>query len=65
MRYNTAKRTYYHTCEYCGANLDPNELCDCMKEKNTRQSIINLNYKTNPANIVNSNHEIIKKNLKM
>lgn len=22
---------YYHTCQYCGANLDPGERCDCMK----------------------------------
>lgn len=21
--------TYYHTCEVCGANLDPGERCDC------------------------------------
>lgn len=20
---------YYHTCPYCGANLDPGEICDC------------------------------------
>lgn len=22
----------YHTCEYCGANLDPGEKCDCKEE---------------------------------
>jgi len=22
-------KTYYWTCPYCGANLDPNEKCDC------------------------------------
>ena len=22
---------YYRTCPYCGANLDPGELCDCRK----------------------------------
>ena len=21
---------YYHTCPYCGANLDPDERCDCL-----------------------------------
>ena len=21
---------YYHTCPYCGANLDPDEHCDCF-----------------------------------
>ena len=24
--------TYYWTCKYCGANLDPGESCDCKKE---------------------------------
>lgn len=23
------KRTYFVTCPYCKANLDPNERCDC------------------------------------
>ena len=23
---------YYNTCPYCGANLDPNERCDCQLE---------------------------------
>lgn len=27
-----SKHTYYHTCPYCGANLDPNESCDCQYE---------------------------------
>lgn len=22
----------YRTCKYCGAALDPGEICDCMKE---------------------------------
>ena len=22
--------SFYHTCEYCGANLDPGEKCDCQ-----------------------------------
>ena len=30
------KKTYYHTCEYCGANLDPNETCDCPKSRAAR-----------------------------
>ena len=25
---------YYNTCPYCGANLDPNEKCECQTEKN-------------------------------
>lgn len=24
----------FETCEYCGANLDCGEICDCTKEKN-------------------------------
>lgn len=25
--------TFYWTCPYCGANLDPGELCDCRKKE--------------------------------
>ena len=25
--------SYYHTCPYCGANLDPGERCDCRDEE--------------------------------
>ena len=25
------KHTYYTTCPYCGANLDPGERCDCPR----------------------------------
>lgn len=25
------KKTYYHTCPYCGATLDPGEQCDCQE----------------------------------
>ena len=28
-----SKDTYYWTCPYCGANLDPGESCDCRKEE--------------------------------
>lgn len=24
---------YFRECEYCGANLDPGETCDCQKGK--------------------------------
>jgi len=23
---------YFKTCAYCGATLDPNEICDCHRE---------------------------------
>ena len=32
------KHTYYHTCPYCGANLDPNEKCDCQDTEVTEKS---------------------------
>lgn len=25
--------SYYRTCPYCGANLDPGERCDCQDEE--------------------------------
>lgn len=28
--------SYYRTCDYCGAALDPGERCDCKKEKAAR-----------------------------
>lgn len=28
-----ATSTYYHVCPVCGANLDPGEICDCLKKK--------------------------------
>lgn len=24
-------KPYFNVCRYCGANLDPNEKCDCRK----------------------------------
>ena len=27
-----SRETYYWTCPYCKANLDPGESCDCRKE---------------------------------
>lgn len=30
---------YYNTCQNCGANLDPGEVCEC-KAKLTKQEII-------------------------
>lgn len=26
------RSTYYHTCPACGANLDPDERCDCTDD---------------------------------
>lgn len=25
-------KRYFNTCRYCGANLDPNEKCDCRQQ---------------------------------
>ena len=27
------RNTYFVTCPFCGANLDPGERCDCRQEK--------------------------------
>ena len=32
------KSTYYWTCPYCGANLDPGEICDCQKDSSNEDS---------------------------
>ena len=38
--------TYYWTCPYCNANLDPGEKCDCTKEKENNNSDTTDNYKS-------------------
>ncbi len=30
---------YYSICLKCQAHLDPNEICDCEKEDNSKQAI--------------------------
>lgn len=41
---------YYSICPQCQAHLDPNELCDCENEDNSKQAIfskfISINAKT-------------------
>lgn len=29
------RNPYYHTCPYCGANLDPGERCECGDDQVT------------------------------
>ena len=31
--------SYYRTCQYCGANLDPGETCDCQIEKKEQETV--------------------------
>ena len=31
--------SYYRTCQYCGANLDPGEACDCQIEKKEQETV--------------------------
>lgn len=33
--------SYYRSCRYCGANLDPGERCDCQEETETAVSATN------------------------
>ena len=47
------KHTYYHTCPYCGANLDPNEKCDCQQhdevtEKSEESEVKKSNERDDP-----------------
>lgn len=39
--------SYYRTCDYCGAALDPGERCDCEKEKAARPAGTETNGKAN------------------
>lgn len=36
---------YYNTCEFCDANLDPGEDCDCMEQRRLNKKIRNRYYK--------------------
>lgn len=31
--------SYYRTCPYCGAHLDPGELCDCQENEKTASGV--------------------------
>lgn len=35
---------YYWTCEYCGANLDPGEKCDCPESTGLDTDYSDVNY---------------------
>lgn len=39
---------YYRVCPDCGCNLDPNEKCDCIKEKTKMQDFFNSYLKLEP-----------------
>lgn len=49
------KHTYYETCPYCQANLDPGEICDCQKEQSSAP-------KVTEKSDTNTNEEGEKKN---
>ena len=34
--------TYYRTCPYCGAHLDPGERCDCREDEKTAADAGNI-----------------------
>lgn len=46
---------YYKSCPYCGANLDPNEKCDCQESiseygiKKKKSSMRNEHIKDKPT----------------
>lgn len=49
----------HRTCKYCGASLDPGEICDCMKEaasgdddtESGKQKITTNNIQENGGNV--------------
>lgn len=44
-------KNYYWTCPDCGANLDPDEQCDCGKEKAEETAISTAKSKENLSTI--------------
>lgn len=51
--FETEKHTYYHTCEKCGANLDPGESCDCTSYSEVSNE--NKTYNSRKEQEVNKN----------
>lgn len=49
---------YYKTCPNCGANLDPNEACDCTKKEAVPQP-----RKQPPKKISNPSLSVPKRNV--
>ena len=41
-------QTYYHTCEYCGINLDPGERCDCQTAQKALGSVFSVKVEKMP-----------------
>ena len=40
---------YYRVCPDCGCNLDPNEKCDCKREKEQKQDFFRSHLKREPG----------------
>jgi 5-methylcytosine-specific restriction endonuclease McrBC regulatory subunit McrC len=51
------QHTYYYTCPYCGANLDPGETCDCQKI--TEQSDDTINEKENLSMNIRGENDVL------
>ncbi len=50
---------FFNTCEYCGANLDPGERCDCrdIKKERTAEASAPIN-----KNIISPYERSVKSN---
>ena len=54
----THTATYYHTCPYCGANLDPGETCDCQTAAQTENPPTENVSTVDTSERKKNNHEI-------
>lgn len=43
--FSKMKNKYYKTCEICGANLDPNEICTCLQDAKEEKECADINKK--------------------
>lgn len=48
---------YYWTCPFCGANLDPNEKCDCENNKNFKEVSNNVRNQNHISGIIGSHQQ--------
>ena len=52
------KVAYYNQCKNCGANLDPGETCDCVREKRVKE------YST-PISLIEYEKRVMKENTRL
>lgn len=51
---------YYWTCPFCNANLDPGESCDCRKEVENSELLIEHETPTTKSSDVDDDYKVVE-----